>query len=134
MSRNRRQANQLKTGDRFSVQLELQFNVAEVVEANGDPNVVNLLVTPVPCGENCQQGCDCHYSMFADSDSPYPLRLDAKQRLPFLGNLDHLLAQSKLITAQIARLQQSGNGQTDGTADTPELIEVSDDGPSQPER
>ena len=115
----RRQANRLKPGDRFSVQLELQFNVVEVVEPNGEPNVVNLLVTPIPCGEDCQQDCGCHYSMFAESDSPTPLRLEAKQRLPFLGNVDDLLAQSKLITAQIARLTQSAGVQADESDDAP---------------
>ena len=99
----RREVRRLTPGDQVRVQVNLQLEVSEIVNANDE--VVTLSVRPVPCGPACGKSCDCHSAMFGESAGPYPLRLNSAQRLEVLGNLGQLLADSERIHAQIARLQ-----------------------------
>ena len=79
----------------------------EVQETDG---MVEIQVKPVPCSETCSASCECHFSLFDGAEGPFPLRIGASQRVMYLGNLSQLLAESKRIQAQIARLQASQNG------------------------
>ena len=46
MTQTRRQVNQLKAGDRVSVQLSVCFDVTGVLDSNGDVNSHSLQVKP----------------------------------------------------------------------------------------
>lgn len=99
----RREVRQLTSGDQIRLQINLQFEVADIASTNDE--FVTLSVRPVPCGPDCGRTCDCHSSMFGEAAGPYSLQLKGVQRLEFLGNLRQLLADSERLQAQIARLK-----------------------------
>ena len=111
---SRRQANQLGPGDRLQMPLTVAFEVTG--EAQETDGIVELPVKPVPCSETCSASCDCHFSLFEGAEGPFPLRIGASQRVMYLGNLSQLLAESKRIQAQIARLQAGQNGDQGASA------------------
>lgn len=99
----RKQVDQLSAGDRFSLTLSV---TAEVIDSKSTQDGSRLRIKPVPCGPACNEACSCAYRMLAAGDA-YSLRIDSRQRVPFLGNLSSLLAESERIRAQIESLKNA---------------------------
>jgi hypothetical protein len=118
---NRRNVSSLKSGDQIHVQAHLFLEVIETLSL--DDGRVQLTVRPVACGPVCGSGCECHTQMLSEN-SEYQLSLKAGLRLPFLGNLAQLLADSERLRNQIARLK--GVAAEDGEAIDLDVISVSE--------
>jgi hypothetical protein len=115
----RREVSQLVAGDQIRTQLTLAWEVAEVIEAKDE--TVTFRVRPVPCGAECGASCDCHSAMF-ENEGPFTLTLKASQRLPFLGNLQHLRAELERTQAQIARLEAAKSNEPGHGAGLPVFL------------
>jgi hypothetical protein len=118
----RKQTDQIRTGDCIGVTLPLFFEVVRCHKS--DSGQVLLEVAPASCGaENCPSGCECHYSLFDGKQGPFKLRLDAKKRLLFAGNLEEDEAQLKLLAARVKRRRAGRSGPQNG--EQSESVELS---------
>ena len=111
MSIKRKQARSLEPEDQFVLDGRIAFEVLSKTEGGF---YVQLTVRPIPCGVDCSDECECLYRLFAGSGMEFLMPVQARRRLPYLGNMTQDVAELQKLQQRVKALQQARSVQQNG--------------------